>query len=74
MQPQKLSALEQFDNLPDSALVDVRTVAALKGVSVPTAWRWTRDGILPQPVRPTSGTTRWRVGDLRRHASSPVKS
>jgi len=41
--------LQQFDQLPDSAHVDVRTVAGLFGISVPTVWRHTRSGKLPAP-------------------------
>ena len=58
-------ALEGFDSLPDAAHVDVHVVAAVKGISVPSVWRWARKGLLPQPVRPTPGTTRWNVGALR---------
>ena len=58
-------ALASFDELPNAAHVDVRVVAALKGISVPSVWRWSREGKLPQPVRMTAGTTRWNVGALR---------
>ena len=40
-------------------------VAALFGVSVPTAWRWSREGKLPAPTR-RGGVATWAVGDLRR--------
>ncbi|MBN3848722.1 helix-turn-helix domain-containing protein [Paraburkholderia sp. Ac-20342] len=63
--PSSLSfALEQFDRLPDSARVDVRTVAGLLGISVPTVWRHVRTGKLPLP-RKIGGSTRWLVGELR---------
>ncbi|WHZ12090.1 MAG: hypothetical protein OJF60_002531 [Burkholderiaceae bacterium] len=56
----------EFDRLPDSAFIGVRAVAQVFGISVPSAWRWSRDGALPKPVRLSAGSTRWRVGDLRK--------
>lgn len=63
--PSQQRALTTFDTLPDGGMVDVQVVAALCGFSVATAWRLTRKGDLPTPVRLTAGTTRWRVGALR---------
>ncbi len=57
-------ALQQFDQLPDAAHVDVRTVAGLFGISVPTVWRHTRSGKLPIP-RKIGASTRWKVAELR---------
>lgn len=57
-------ALQYFDKLPDSAGARVPVVAALFGVSVPTAWRWSRDGKLPAPTK-RGGVTLWNVGALR---------
>ena len=57
-------ALQQFDQLPDAAHVDVRTVAGLFGISVPTVWRHTRSGKLPAP-RKIGAATRWNVAELR---------
>ncbi len=68
--PEKVNSthaeVTDFDRLPPSALVDIRTVARIFGISVPTGWRWSREGRLPKPVKLTAGTTRWRVGDLRK--------
>jgi len=58
------SALEHFDKLPDSAQARVPVVAALFSVSVPTVWRWARDGVLPAPIK-RGGVTLWNVGQLR---------
>lgn len=57
--------IRHFESLPDSALVDVKIVAALRGISVPTAWRHVRKGLLPQPQRTGTCCTRWLVRDLR---------
>ena len=63
--PAQGRALAGFDSLPNAAHVDVHVVAAVKGISVPSVWRWARNGLIPQPVRVTPGTTRWNVGQLR---------
>lgn len=58
------AALQHFDRLPDSASARVPVVAALFSVSVPTVWRWARDGRLPAPTK-RGGVTLWNVGALR---------
>jgi predicted DNA-binding transcriptional regulator AlpA len=58
-------ALQNFDDLPDSASVDVKVVAALFGCSVNTVWRRVRNGQLVAPRRHGERTTRWLVGELR---------
>ena len=41
-------------------------VADRYSVSRPTVWRWTKTLIgFPQPVKISSGTTRWRLADLQ---------
>jgi predicted DNA-binding transcriptional regulator AlpA len=57
-------ALKNFPHLPPEAVVRLRTVAALFGVSTPTVWRWTKAGRLPAPIK-RGNVTAWRVGDLR---------
>jgi predicted DNA-binding transcriptional regulator AlpA len=60
-------AAQCFDQLPDSAAVDVRTMALVSGAgSVGTAWRWARTGRLPKPYKAGPNSTRWNVGELRR--------
>lgn len=69
-----LSALQQFDSLPNAAHVRLPVVAALMAVSPATVWRWSHRGKLPAPVR-INGVTLWNVGSLRdciRLASVPV--
>lgn len=41
-----------------------RQVAERESVSVPTVWRWAREGNFPQPVKLGPGCTRWRLADL----------
>ena len=64
------AALQHFDKLPDSASARVPVVAALFSVSVPTIWRWCRDGKLPAPTK-RGGVTLWSVGQLRRALANP---
>jgi len=59
-------SLKQFDSLPDSAHVQVRTVAAVTGVSIATVWRMVQRGDLPAPKKISMRATRWNVGELRR--------
>jgi len=64
------AALQHFDRLPDSASARVPVVAALFSVSVPTIWRWSRDGKLPAPTK-RGGVTLWSVGQLRAALADP---
>lgn len=41
----------------------VRGVASRYSVSVPTVWRWAKDGQLPKPIK-LNGSTRWKLADL----------
>ena len=59
-----------FSNKPDEALVDDKTVAAVCGTHRNTIWRWSRSGKLPAPLKVSDATTRWRVGDIRKHLAS----
>jgi len=63
------SSLTNFDQLPDSAQVRLRVVAALHGVAPVTIWRWCKVGILPAPSK-TGGVTSWNVGAIRRAMAS----
>ncbi|MBC8745795.1 helix-turn-helix transcriptional regulator [Paraburkholderia podalyriae] len=56
--------LKEFDELPNAAAVDVRTVAGLCQCNVATVWERSKRGALPAP-RKIGGSTRWNVGELR---------
>ncbi|AKM29287.1 transcriptional regulator [Pandoraea faecigallinarum] len=58
------TTLKGFDDLPNAAAVDVKTVAALCGCSISTVWERSRRGALPEPIR-IGGSARWNVGKLR---------
>lgn len=71
MQPKAIpAALANFDALPDSALIDVRTVAAVLGRSTSSIWRDSRSGTLPAPIKTGPACTRWNVGAIRRHLAA----
>lgn len=52
---------------PEPLLVDARQAAQLYGVSPATWHRMVSAGRTPAPVRPSPGTVRWRLSDLREH-------
>jgi predicted DNA-binding transcriptional regulator AlpA len=69
--------MNQFESLPDCAIVRLPMVRQLFGISSPTVWRWSKNGLLPTPIR-VSGITGWQVGAiklvLKRHASEGVSN
>lgn len=58
-------SLSGFDALPNSAFVDVATVAALLGCSRNTVWRKAKAGTLASPIKTGPNSTRWKVGAIR---------
>ncbi|AMM13351.1 hypothetical protein AX768_03720 [Burkholderia sp. PAMC 28687] len=61
--------VKHYDDLADSQRVDVKVVAAILGVSIPTVWRHAKKGLLPKPHKQGS-CTRWIVRELREAMSS----
>jgi predicted DNA-binding transcriptional regulator AlpA len=57
--------LEQFDNLPDSALIRQPIVEALFSISSTTVWRWVNQKRLPMPKRHGARHIAWNVGEIR---------
>lgn len=64
------ASLSGFDSMPDSAFVNVGTVAALLGCSANTVWRRAKAGTLPAPIKTGQQSTRWKVGAIRAHLAS----
>ncbi|CAN7237084.1 helix-turn-helix domain-containing protein [Caballeronia sp. LjRoot34] len=56
--------VQHFDKMPESAFVDVATVAALLGVSPQTIRRRAAEGEIPAP-QDIFGLQRYRVGVVR---------
>jgi len=42
----------------------VKQISSRYSVSVPTVWRWTREGKFPQPVKLGENCTRWKLEDI----------
>lgn len=54
-----------FAKLPDCALVRVRQLAPVVGVSEMSIWRYVKAGTFPKPCKPAPNVTAWRWGDVR---------
>jgi predicted DNA-binding transcriptional regulator AlpA len=59
------SALQHFDQLPNSANVRQPIVEALFACSSTTLWRRVKDGRIPMPRKLSDRVTAWSVGELR---------
>ena len=57
--------LRGFDDLPDSAMVRPAVAKDLLGVSLPTLWRWCKNGRL-HAIKIGAGSTGIRAGELRK--------
>lgn len=68
----RLDHLSSFDELPDTALIDVHTITALAKRSRASLWRDVQAGRLPQPVAIGPRTRRWRVADVRAYLKGGV--
>lgn len=44
--------------------IRAKQIAADKGISVSTVWRWVHTGMLPRPIKLTSRTTVWRSDEV----------
>ena len=62
-----LNAVQNFDSLPDGALINFGTLQTLVGKSRPTVYRWIKAGFLPKPAQCVTGVQNsWSAGDVRR--------
>lgn len=58
--------VSHFDQLPNSAMITVKSFGAVIAASETTVWRRARtESNFPKPVRLSSNCTRWNVGDIR---------
>lgn len=59
--------MQNFDTLPDSALIRMRQLSEVLPVHKTTIWKRVKAGTFPEPIRFTEGRcTAWKVGDVRR--------
>ena len=59
------SKIRDYNSLPDSSWVSNKDLRALTGKSRATVYRWTKQGILPAPVKLGNSQNLWRLGDIR---------
>ena len=58
--------ISHFDQLPDSAMVTVKTLGAIIDAGNSTCWRRAKnEPTFPQPIRLGSKCTRFNVGAIR---------
>ena len=66
--------VSHFDQLPDTALVPIKTLAVVMGKGVSTAWRNTQNDLdFPRPIRMSAGCTRFKVGDIRAYMAKKAE-
>jgi len=41
-----------------------KQLGAMIGVSSSTIWKWRREGLIPDPIRPTAATSLFNVADV----------
>jgi len=59
--------VSHFDQLPDSAMVTIKTLCAVSDLAESTAWRRCKlEADFPKPIRLGAKCTRFNVGDVRR--------
>ena len=66
--------ITQFDQLSNSALVSIKTVAMMTGEGISTVWRKARTDTRLTPVRLGNRCTRYRVGGVRAYMRGEVTS
>ena len=57
--------IQNFSQLPDTALLSAREINQLTGRSRTSIWRDVMRGLLAEPVKIGPQTVRWRVSDIR---------
>lgn len=58
-------SVQNFDLLPDSALIDLPSLMRLACTSRPTVYRWIKAGRLPAPRKVGSQKIFWSVREIR---------
>ena len=62
--------LQNFSYLPNESLVRLPILMALYGLSKASIYRFIKDGIIPAPIKLSSRTSVWNVGDIRKNLRS----
>jgi predicted DNA-binding transcriptional regulator AlpA len=65
----EFNAMAGYENLPDSALVQICAFRDLLAISNSTVWRRAKaETDFPKPIKVGPRATRWRLGDIRKLA------
>lgn len=72
IQSNVIERVSVFDNLPDSALMNIAEIRVLACRSNASIWRDVQAGRLPEPQKIGAGSSRWFVGDVRRYLKGEV--
>lgn len=65
--------VSHFDQLPDSAMITVKSFSAVLEAGESTVWRRAKnEPEFPQPIRLGTKCTRWKVGDIRKFIAAKV--
>lgn len=64
---EKLVNDQQDMNTASKKWGSVHRMAHHYEVSVPTIWRWVREGVVPPPVKITTGCSRWNMEVVAEH-------
>ena len=69
----QLKSANIFDELPDSALIQIRQLTNFEVTpySTTTIWRKSRSGEFPTPIKVSNGITAFRVGEIRQWLADP---
>jgi predicted DNA-binding transcriptional regulator AlpA len=66
--------VSHFDQLPNSALVTIKTLCSLSDLAESTAWRRCKlEADFPKPIRLGVKCTRFRVADVRKFLAGLAK-
>lgn len=60
----------------NTRFISVTQMAERYSISTDTVWRWSRDGLLPAPIKINPQVTRWRLDEVeaRDAARQPVEA
>lgn len=59
---------------PQPIFLSAADLAAMFSVSRTTIWRWSQIGVLPAPLKNSTGITRWRQADIEACISEKGKA
>lgn len=61
--PKRITSENKLTAFDIDPLLNVREVAGILGISIPSVWRRVSDGTLPRPLK-LGGLSRWQLSDV----------